>query len=204
MSSWYQKLNKWGTKWANTRYFWIVMLLFAAADACVFPLPTPVFFIGLALLNISKTYKLAASAVLGTVLGTAIGYLIGHFAWLTGDGGFTAVAHFFFQHIPGFSVEHYEKVKVLFARYDFWIFFFAGYTPIPLMGFSISSGAFNVNLFVILAATLIGQTLFYFVISFLVVKIGTEFKRLFEKYINVIVIATTLIIVAIIIIRKVL
>ncbi|NJK85734.1 MAG: hypothetical protein HC906_06970 [Bacteroidales bacterium] len=120
------------------------MFICAFADASFFPVPTPMLFIGLALLNIKNTYKLAVSGTLGTTAGTVIGYIIGYFAWTTSSGDFTGIAHFFFKFIPGFSVDVYEKIRILYLKWDFWILFTAGYTPIPYKLFSISSGVFNI------------------------------------------------------------
>jgi len=199
MSNWYKNLKVWGLKWGNTKYSWIVMFVCAFADACIFPLPTPVFFIALALINIQKTYKLALVAIVGTIIGMSAGYLIGHFLWLNTNNEFTHLAKFFFQHIPGFSIEHYNKIRILFLKWDFWILIFAGYTPIPLMTFSISSGVFNINILIVIVATLIGQGFLFFLIAYLIVKIGTEFKRLFEKNIKIISLIISIIIIAIIV-----
>ncbi len=200
MKNWYKSLQDWGLKWGNTKYSLVVMFAVAFADACVFPLPTPVFFIGLALLSISKTYKLAIVAIIGTVLGMAAGYIIGHFLWLTGTGGFTGLAQFFFLHIPGFSVDHYQQIRILFLKWDWWILIFAGYTPIPLMSFSISSGVFNINIFIVIAATLIGQGFLFFILAYFIVKIGARFRQLFEKNMKIIVIVISVIIVVAIVI----
>jgi membrane protein YqaA with SNARE-associated domain len=204
MSNWYKKLQNKGLKWGNTKYSWIVMFICAFADACVFPLPTPVFFIAFALLNMQNAYKLAFAAIVGTIIGMSAGYLIGHFLWLTTNNEFTHLAHFFFQHIPGFSIEHYNKIRVLFLKWDFLIFIFAGYTPIPLMSFSISSGIFNSNILIVLFATLIGQGFLYFLLAYLIVKIGPEFKRLFDKSITFITLVISIIIIIIIVLIKLL
>lgn len=192
MKSWLKKLHGWGLKWANTRYSWLAMFVCAFADASFLPLPTPMFFIGLALLNIANTYKFALSGTMGAVVGAVAGYLIGHFAWLNADGGFTGIAMFFFNYIPGFSIESYEKIRDLYTKWDFWILFFAGYTPIPYKYFSISSGLFNLNLLMVLVATLIGQGIRFFVLGYLVIKIGPEIKRLFERNIKTIAVVSSL------------
>lgn len=184
MKEWFKKLHIWGLKWANTPYSWMAMFACAFADASFFPLPTPMFFIGLALLNIANTYKLALSGTMGTVFGAVAGYLIGHFAWLNAEGGFTGLAQFFFQYIPGFSVEFYEKIRSLYIKWDFWILFSAGYTPIPYKFFSISSGVFNLNPLMVLTATLIGQGIRFFLMAYLIIKLGSAIKELIKKSIK--------------------
>lgn len=202
MNDWIKKLHAWGLKWAHTKYSWIAMFVCAFADASFFPLPTPMFFIGLAVLNIANTYKLALSGTIGTVLGALLGYSIGYFAWLDANGGFTGIAQFFFHYVPGFSVEFYEQIRVLYARWDFWILFSAGYTLIPYKVFSISSGVFNLNLFMVLAATLLGQGIRYYLLAYLIVKIGPKIKILIERNMKLIAIVSSLCIATLIIIIK--
>ncbi len=202
MKIWIKSLHDWSLKWAHTKYSWIAMFVCAFADASFFPLPTPSFFIGLAILNIANTYKLALSGTLGTVFGAVLGYSIGHFVWLNADGGFTGIAQFFFEYIPGFSVEFYEQIRVLYARWDFWILFSAGYTPVPYKVFSISSGVFNLNFFMMLFATFLGQGIRFFILGYLIVKIGPQIKGMIARNMKAIAIASSLSIAALIIIIK--
>ena len=62
---------------------------------------------------------------------------------------FLNVANFFFANIPGFTHELFYKVKDLYDEWNFWIIFTAGFTPIPYKVFTITGGAFNVNIFLI-------------------------------------------------------
>jgi len=196
------KIYKWAFRFANTRYSWLVMFVCAFADASFFPLQTPLVFIGLALFNIKNTYNLALYGTLGTVIGTILGYGIGHFAWLNGEGEFTGVAMFFFNHIPGFSIEMYEKIKALFIKWDFWILFSAGFTPFPYKLFSISSGVFNLNLAIVLIATLVGHGIRFFLLGLIIKKAGRGIKKLFSRNMKPVAIAYALSIIIIIVLIK--
>jgi membrane protein DedA with SNARE-associated domain len=52
--------------------------------------------------------------------------------------------------------------------------------PLPYNIFSISSGVFDVNLFMFSIATIVGQGIRFYLMAFLIVKLGPEVKKLFE------------------------
>jgi membrane protein YqaA with SNARE-associated domain len=203
MKNWLKNLTTWGLKWANTKYSWVSMFVCAFADASFFPLPTPLFFITLSLLNIKCTYKFALTGTMGTVFGALLGFSIGHFAWLNSQGNFTELAQFFFKYIPGFTVELYDKIRNLYIKWDFWILFTAGYTPIPYKFFSISSGVFHLNLFMVLGATFIGQGIRFFLLAYLIIKIGPEIKKIFKRNIKAIAIISSLCLIVIVVLIKI-
>lgn len=94
MKSWFKRLHVWSLQWANTKWSTWALFICAFADASFLPLPTPMFFITLILLNVSKAYKYALFGTLGTLFGAIVGYSIGHFAWLNMNGEFTGFAQF--------------------------------------------------------------------------------------------------------------
>lgn len=172
------------------------MFLCAFADASFIPLPTSMFFIGIALLNTTKTFKIAWSALGGTILGMLAGYLLGHFAWQNAAGEYTQLAQFFFHYIPGFSHEFYEKIRFLYSKWDFLILLTAGYSPVPMQFFSISAGVFSLNVLMLLLATVLGQSLRFFVMGYLIQKLGPEVKRFFDGKMKAIAILSSVSILA--------
>jgi len=180
MKEWFKSLRAWSIKLAETKWGVWALFMCAFADASFFGLPTPMLFLALVLLNIKKTYKYALVAVLGTLAGAIAGYFIGHFVWLNGDGEFTRLAQFFFNNIPGFTEAGYDKIHLLYAKWDFWILFVAAALPLPYKIFSISSGVFDVNLIIFSIATLISQGIKFYLLGLLTIKLGPEVKKLFE------------------------
>ena len=114
MNNWLKKFHTWSLYRAITKWGTWSLFICAFADASILPLPTPVFFLALALLNITKTYKYAFFATIGTVSGAIAGYSIGYFAWINLHGEFTGLAQFLFNNIPGFSEEIYNKIHILY------------------------------------------------------------------------------------------
>jgi membrane protein YqaA with SNARE-associated domain len=176
----YKRLNNWIMRWADTRWGPWALLLCAFADSSILGLPVPMLFIVLALLNIKKVYKYALFGILGTLSGSIAGYSIGHFAWMDMNGEFTGFAQFLFNNIPGFSEAGYDKIHILYEKRDFWILFVAAALPLPYKIFSISSGVFDINIFVFCIATFISQGIKFFLLAFLIKKIGVEVKKLLE------------------------
>jgi membrane protein YqaA with SNARE-associated domain len=191
MKKWFKSIQVWILQWANTKWGLWSLCICAFADASFLPLPTPLFFFALALLNISKTYKYALFGTLGTLFGAIAGYSIGHFAWITGNGEFTGFANFFFKNIPGFSEDIYSKIQYLYAKWDFWILFIAAALPLPYKVFSISSGVFDINIIIFCIATLVSQALKFFFLAFLTIKLGTEVRKLLKFNWKPIAIITT-------------
>jgi membrane protein YqaA with SNARE-associated domain len=180
MRDWFKKVNNWITYLANTKWGTFALYICAFADASFLPLPVTTFFLVLILLNRRKLYKYILFVVLGTITGALAGYTIGHYAWVKPDGEFTGVVQFLFNNIPGFSLAVYEKVQTLYTKWDFWILSGATVTPLPYGMFSVTSGAFNINIFIFFVTTLISQVIKYVFLAFFTVIIGPKIRKLSE------------------------
>jgi membrane protein YqaA with SNARE-associated domain len=180
MKNWLKSLHNWGMEWANTKWGAWALFICAFADASFLPLPTPMFFMALTLLNITKAYKYALFGTLGTLTGALAGYSIGHFVWLDAHGEFTALARFVFENIPGFTETVYQSIHIQFTKWGLGILFLAPFIPVPYKLFSISSGAFDMSIFPFAIGTFIGQGFRFYLFSFLIIKLGPEVKKLFE------------------------
>jgi membrane protein YqaA with SNARE-associated domain len=202
MNMWLKKVRKWGLQLAATKWGPWALFFCAFSDASIFGLPTPMLFLALALIDITKAYRYALIGVAGTLAGAMAGYLIGHFAWLNADGGFTGVAQFFFNNIPGFSEAGYEKIHFLYDKWDFWILFVAAALPLPYKIFSISSGVFDINLLIFCIATLVSQGLKFYLLALLTIKLGPEVKKLFRlNWKPVLIVATAGIAITVLLIK---
>jgi membrane protein YqaA with SNARE-associated domain len=180
MKNWFKNIRTWIMHWAGTKWGVWVLFLCAFADASFFGLPTPVFFLALGLLNITKIYKYVLFGILGTLTGAIAGYAIGHYAWLNVNGEFTGLAQFMLNNVPGFSEAGYDKIHLLYEKWDFWILFIAAALPVPFKIFSISSGVFDINLVIFCIATLISQGIKFLFLALLIIKLGPKVKKIFE------------------------
>ena len=190
------------SQWANTRWGGWALFICAFADASFLPLPTVLLFLTLTILNITKVYKYVFCGTLGTLIGALAGYSIGHFAWLTTDGSLTELAQFIYNYIPGFSELIFYKINIQFIKWDFWILFLASFAPVPYKIFSISSGVFDVNVFLFCIATLISQAVKFYLLALIIIKTGQQIKNLFDiKLKPIAIIGTTCIAVSIVVIN---
>jgi membrane protein YqaA with SNARE-associated domain len=105
------------------------------AESSFFPVPPDVLLMPLVLGKPAKWLRFATWCTVASVLGGIAGYLIGYTVW----AGIAPTV--FSWNWPGLSAANFDKVAALFEKYDFWIVFAAGLTPIPYKVVTISAGA---------------------------------------------------------------
>jgi membrane protein YqaA with SNARE-associated domain len=188
MKDLYKKLTIEGLSQTNTKWGTWTLFIMAFIDASFLPLPVTTFFIFLVLMYNTRAIQYMISITLGTIAGALVGYSIGHFAILNAHSDTNGFLQFLFNHIPGFSGDGFSRIQALYLKWGFWIIFSASYTPIPYGVFSISSGLFGINLLVFLFATLISQTIKFFLLTFLSVRFGQHVKMMFKIRLHPVVI----------------
>ncbi len=75
-------------------------------------------------------------------------------------------------------------MQALFAEYDFWVVFTAGFTPIPYKVITIGSGVFQINLVIFLIASLISRSLRFFLVAWLLHRYGPGMRDFIDRYFN--------------------
>ncbi|MCX7611206.1 MAG: DedA family protein [Ignavibacterium sp.] len=190
-----RKLYDWVLHWAETPYGSIALFLLAFAESSVFPIPPDALLIALVLGATSKAFKFALNCTIASVLGALLGYAIGYYLWWSSPNEFSSVAYFFFDNVPGFSQKAFYDVKQLYDEYNFWIVFTAGFTPIPYKVITISSGAFDISLFIFIVASIISRGARFFLVAFLIWKFGPTIKSFIDKYFNWLAIAFTVLLI---------
>ncbi len=186
-----KKLYDWVLKWADTPYGPLALFILAFVESIFFPIPPDILLMALALGNTKKSFRYAAICTIASCTGAILGYALGYFAWLNQDGSFSGFANFFFDNIPGFTIELYEQIKNLYQEWDFWVIFTAGFTPIPYKVFTITSGVFDINFFMFMLASVISRGARFFLVAFLFWKFGPTIKVFIDKYFNWLALAFT-------------
>lgn len=179
-----RKLYDWVLHWADTPHGPAALFLLSFAEASFFPVPPDVLLIALALGARKRAFRFALTCSSASVLGALFGFSIGHFLWWTGEGAFSPIALFFFEIIPGFTESTFQALRVKYDVWNFWIIFTAGFTPIPFKIFTISAGAFDINLFMFFIASTISRTARFFLIGGLIWKFGDPIRGFIDKYFN--------------------
>lgn len=193
--NWFRKLYDWIISWSQSKYGPAVLFILSFIESIFFPIPPDILLIALALGASGKAFKYAFICTMGSVLGAFVGYYIGHVLWLTSVGEFSPFANFFFTNIPGFTIDLYESIKNLFVEWDFWVIFTAGFTPIPYKVFTISAGAFEINLAMFAIASLVSRGARFFLIAWLIWKYGSSIKVFIEKYFNILALVFTVVLI---------
>lgn len=177
-----KRLYNWILSWSESRWGWLALFIIALFEASWFPLPPDVLLIALCLGATKKSFRFASLCLVGSVIGAAIGYCIGYYLWTTPAGDPTAIANFFYNHV--FSIESFNNVGSLYDRFNFWIVFTAGFTPLPFKLFTIAGGMFHINLVMFIIASIVSRGMRFFLIAWLIWKFGAPIKSFIDKYFN--------------------
>ncbi len=192
---WLRKLYDWMLHWAETPYGAWALFLLAFAESSFFPIPPDALLIALALGSRSKAFRFALISSVGSVLGAILGYAIGYFLWWNSPGEFSSIAHFFYNNIPGFDEKVFFDVKSLYDKYNFWIVFTAGFTPIPYKVFTISGGAFDISFPMFLFASIVSRSARFFLVAGLIWKFGEPITEFIDKYFDCLAITFTVLLI---------
>lgn len=191
-----RKLYDWVLSWSSSPLGWLALLFIALFEASWFPLPPDILLIALCVGAPKKSFRFATISLLGSVVGAALGYAIGYFLWLTPDGGFTSIANLFFNaHI--FTIDSYANVCELYDKWNFWIVYTAGFTPLPFKLCTITAGACDINFPMFIIASFVGRGMRFFLIGWLIWKFGAPIKSFIDKYFNALALLFTVILVGI-------
>ncbi len=173
---WLRKLYDWVLSWAETPYGVPALFVLAFTESSFFPVPPDVLLIALAISIPAKSLYYALVCSVGSVLGGMAGYLIG-------SEFMASVGHEIIR-LYGFT-DKWELVGSLYNRYAAWAVGIAGFTPIPYKVFTIAGGAFNIDFFVFVIASVISRSARFFLVAGLIYFFGPAIRGLIERYFNV-------------------
>ena len=113
--------------------------------------------------------------------------------WTTPSGEATALANLFYEYI--FSVDSFNNVGALYDKFNFWIVFTAGFTPLPFKLFTIAGGMFHINFLMFIIASIVSRGMRFFLIAWLIWKFGAPIKSFIDKYFNLLATLFTIILI---------
>jgi membrane protein YqaA with SNARE-associated domain len=196
----FRKLYDWVLGWASSRWGVLALFVLAFAESSFFPIPPDVLLIALCLGASVRSFRYALVCTVGSVLGAVGGYAIGYFLWQNTAGDYTPLAGWFFDHV--FSLKDFLNVEAMFQKWDFWVIFTAGFTPIPFKLFTIAAGVFKIEMLGFVLASIVSRGLRFFLIAWLIWRFGAPIKRFIDKYFNLIAIAFTVLLIGSFVIVK--
>jgi membrane protein YqaA with SNARE-associated domain len=161
----------WVISWAYTPYGGMALFLNAVAESSFFPLPPDVLLIALSILRPPLSFVYAAICSVGSVLGGVLGYFLGL------KGGRPLLRRLV-------SEERIQFVERYYQRYDVWAVGIAGFTPIPYKVFTISAGAFDLDLKRFILISLLSRSARFFLVGLVIFLFGETAKFYITKYID--------------------
>jgi membrane protein YqaA with SNARE-associated domain len=181
-----KRLYNWVIRFAQTPYGSWALFVLAICESSFFPIPPDVLLIALAVAVPARSMWYALICSVGSVIGGCLGYLIGQ-QFMVGIGN--RIIDFY-----GFS-SRYNEIKSLYVAYDAWAVGIAGFTPLPYKIFTISAGAFDINFWVFLLASVFSRSARFFLVGGLIYRFGPDIHQFIEKYINLITIVFTILLI---------
>ena len=181
-----RRLYDWVLHWAATPYGTWALFLLALSESSFFPIPPDVLLIALAVAIPEKSFKYAGICSIGSVLGGCFGYLIG-WQFMTSIG--ERIISFY-----GLN-QKVAYIAELYSAYDAWAIGIAGFTPIPYKVFTISAGAFKINFWVFLLASIVSRSARFFLVGGLIYIFGSQIKSFIDRYFDILAIAFTVLLV---------
>ena len=192
---WFRNIYDAVMRWAQSPAGPYVLFFAALVESLFSIVSLSAIFIIVAFVAPKRSYKLALICALGATIGAIIGYLIGHFAWINGNGDFTKFAVFFFDHIPGFTLERYNSIHELYNRWGFMVIFTTGFAPAPFEVFVYTAGVFKINFPLFVLATFTSRFLRYGLIAFFIHRFGPHARAIIEKYFNWVVLCILILVI---------
>ncbi|MHC4500956.1 MAG: YqaA family protein [Planctomycetota bacterium] len=176
---WHRRLYNWVIHFADTRHGATALFCLSFAESSFFPVPPDVLLAPLTLGAPRKWFRFALSCSLASVLGGILGYFIGFGLWeAIGEWVF---AHFAWAQI---TLENFELFQHWYDRYDFWIVFTCGFTPLPYKVCTISAGVARINFIGFLLASTASRSARFFLVAGLMGWKGEKIRPVIEKYFN--------------------
>ena len=176
---WHRRLYDWVIHFADTRHGVTALFLLSFAESSFFPVPPDVLLAPLALGSPRKWLRFALACSIASVLGGILGYTIGVFLW-------SVIGEWVYAHLGGIGLteENFAKFQGWYDRYDFWIVFTCGFTPLPYKVCTISAGVARISFVGFLVASTVSRSARFFLVAGLMGWKGDAIRPVIDKYFN--------------------
>lgn len=185
----HRRLYDWVLSLAHHRHATTSLFALSFAESSFFPIPPDVLQIALTIERRDKAWWFAGVSTVGSVLGGMAGYLIGMWGW-------EALGPFFFEHVPGFTHEHFEYVRGKYEAFALLTILTAAFTPIPYKVFTITAGVFGVPWWALIVGSLVGRAGRFYLVGAIMWRFGPPAKRFVDRYFNWLTLAFMLLVIA--------
>ena len=176
---WHRHLYNWVIHFADTKHGTTALFCLSFAESSFFPIPPDVLLAPLTLGAPKKWFRFALACSIASVLGGIFGYFIGMYLW-------HAISGWVFANLgwTGLSPEKFETFQGLYNRFDFFIVFLCGFTPLPYKVCTISAGIAGISFPGFLIASTLSRSARFFLVAGLFGWKGEKIRPFIEKYFN--------------------
>jgi membrane protein YqaA with SNARE-associated domain len=176
---WHRRLYDWVIHWADTKHAQAALFLLAFSESSFFPVPPDVLLAAMSLGVPKKWFRFALLCSFASVIGGILGYCIGMFLW-------SMIGQWVYAHLGsiGLTEANFAKFAEWYDKYDFWIVFTCGFTPLPYKVCTISAGIAEINFIWFIIASAASRSARFFIVAGLLGWKGEKIKPVLEKYFN--------------------
>tara|TARA_R110000751_G_scaffold272764_2_gene373135 strand:- start:10335 stop:10916 length:582 start_codon:yes stop_codon:yes gene_type:complete len=171
-----RRLYNWTMSLAATRYARMGLATVSFLESSIFPIPPDVLLIPMVLADRANWWKNALICTLASILGALLGYAIGMFLYEAVGQPILALYG---------KEDSFEKVSEWYNTYGGWGVLFAAVTPFPYKVLTIFSGATGLNLATFVLVSIVGRSVRFFAVGFLLYKFGAPIRLFIEKYLGI-------------------
>ncbi|MCW9054822.1 MAG: VTT domain-containing protein [Candidatus Pacebacteria bacterium] len=162
---------------------WLFFLSFTESSFLF--IPPDILLIAILLAGSRQWMYYGLLTSVASILGAVFGYVVALFFYDT-----LGIHIVDFYHLK----EEVVLAQTLFNNNAFWVIFTAAFTPIPYKVFVLAAGFLKVNFFVFLVASIIGRSLRYIIIAYVVHLLGERAVKLLSRYSIALTIAVVVIV----------
>ena len=206
----HRRMYDWMLHWADTPYGLYALMALSFAESSFFPIPPDVLLIALVLGCTTRWKRYAFCCTFASVVGGLAGYGIGVYGWETmGRWIVVHIAHMQLTEVNGrmdIALPSYittslgtrlggEYLFQVYDKWNAWIVFIFGLTPLPYKLTTITAGVARVNLPVFVMASIMSRGCRFFVVAWILSKWGEPAKIFIDKYFNLLCIVFTILLV---------
>ena len=163
--------------WSRHRHAARFLVVNSFVESVFWPIPPDVMLAPMCLAKPEKAWHYALLASLASALGGLAGYLLGF--WLFDVAVTPMIEAFGYQ-------SQLAMIQVWFARWDFWVVFLAGFSPIPYKLFTVTAGMMHMAVVPFLMASIISRSARFFLVAALMKWGGARMEQKLRQYIDLI------------------
>ncbi|MHB2267854.1 YqaA family protein [Aliihoeflea sp. PC F10.4] len=170
-----RRLYDWTMSFARTRHAERALAGVSFIESSFFPIPPDALLIPMVLAERRRWLRYALVCTIASVLGALLGYVIG--AWLFDAIGRPILAFYGKE-------DSFTQVADWYNTWGGWGVLFAAVTPFPYKVLTIFSGATGLNLVTFVIVSIIGRGLRFFLVAWLLYRIGEPIRLFIEKHLG--------------------